>query len=186
MDRSVILAGDARTGTAEEGRDMSFGFENIDGKSVPWGYSSVRDWFDSVIMSFPAPWKVAPLEGKYYGTTILDARNFEILSFWNSVGEPSRREKEDFTKGWTPEAWAEYCCDSHWESAATLSVAEAVVALRNVSERSWIVAEGGELAQIIFMYGHWETPILKDVQCGGPGKRAIEPQDKDMRRMMGI
>lgn len=89
---------------------------------------TVEGWFlDKICRAFPAPWTIAPLDGKYYGTVILDKRGRVILDYWDNDGEdghpamPSRREKQT----------EEDLCDCHWESAKTLAVAERLIELRN-------------------------------------------------------
>lgn len=162
---------------------MSYGTETINGEQVSWGYSDIKDWFLSVVLSFPAPWSVAALNGKYYGTVITDARGIAILNFWESEGEPSEREKARF-QDWTPETWAEYCCDSHWESDTCLTIANEVVRIRNANKHNRTYQEN-ELLKLIVSFGSWNDDIWKDIQCGGPGKRAIEPSNADTRRSLG-
>ena len=78
------------------------------------------------------PWSVAPLEGKYYGTNILDSNGDEVASFWDhsEAAYPSAREKAAFGN-WTEEAWADYVCDSHWESERDYARAKAIVDAMN-------------------------------------------------------
>jgi hypothetical protein len=71
------------------------------------------------------------LNGKYYGTHVLDADGREIIEFWTATGEPSEREKASFGE-WTPEAWADYCCDSHWECEADYRAALEFIALAEI------------------------------------------------------
>ena len=82
------------------------------------------------------PWKLAPLAGKYYGTKILDADDEEVVSFWDHdythPSHPSPREKANFGN-WTEEAWADYCCDSHWENERDYARALAIVNAMNGS-----------------------------------------------------
>jgi hypothetical protein len=137
-----------------------------DGKR--FGFSSVQDWFESVILSFPAPWVVADLKGKYYGTIIVDARGIPILSVWIASGELSFREKAKFGE-WTPERWAEYCADSHWESASSLAICDAIVALRNVDSR-WS-QHRNELIHTVLASASWEDEIFAEIECGGPDRR---------------
>ena len=152
---------------------MSYGWKDVNGCLTPWGFASMTDWLDSVILSFPAPWILGPRDGKYYGTEILDARGKKILSLWISVGDPSAREKEYFGD-WTPEAWTEYCCDSHWESEAALKLAEAIVALRN-ADSSWSSRDTNKILQglLLACEVRWEEEIWPEIQAGGPGKRAL-------------
>lgn len=130
----------------------------------------MKNWFSSVIDSFPKPWSILPRASKYYGTVIQDARGLPILSFWEyDDGEPSQREKEYFGD-WTPESWEEYCSDSHWESAAALALAEKVVFLRNDS-RDFDMPE--DLILAILQHGRWKEDIWAEIVCGGPGRRSI-------------
>jgi hypothetical protein len=80
------------------------------------------------------PWTVAPLEGKYYGTQILDATGDVVAEFWDHSVEsaPSEREKASFGD-WTEDAWAEHCCDSHWESERDYLRAKAIVDAMNAT-----------------------------------------------------
>lgn len=79
------------------------------------------------------PWSVAPLEGKYYGTHVLDADGEEVAEFWDHsvAGAPSSREKAKFGDDWTEAAWADYCCDSHWENERDYALASAIVEAMN-------------------------------------------------------
>ena len=167
-----------------EASKMSFGTE----MGVPWGFTSVRDWLESVILSFPAPWSLAPLVGKYYGTEILDARGVTILSFWESEGEPSHRQKAALGEPWTPEAWNDYICDNHWESAKSLEVAETAIQLRNkLTKRSYYQNDSiNLLITIVISLGHWPDEVYAEVQCGGPDRRAIEPSDPYARQILGL
>ena len=79
------------------------------------------------------PVTIAPLVGKYYGTRVLDAYGDVIATFWHPVGEPSEREKSRF-RDWTPEAWAEWICDEHWESVSSYAAASAFCAHLNGDE----------------------------------------------------
>lgn len=81
------------------------------------------------------PWSVAPLEGKYYGTHILDADGDEVAEFWDHSipGRPSVREIKAFGDDWSEEAWAEYCCDSHWENERDYLRACAIVRAVNAT-----------------------------------------------------
>lgn len=69
------------------------------------------------------------LSGKYYGTHVLDSKGIEVIEFWTATGEPSKRQKEAFGDDWTPQAWADYCCDSHWECEADYQAALEFIAL---------------------------------------------------------
>jgi len=141
-----------------------------------FGFSDVKDWLESVILSFPAPWSIAPLDGKYYGTVIRDGDGRNILSVWEAEGEPSHRQKAWFCN-WTPEAWAEYCCDTHWESAICLQLAENICRLRN--------AENDELFELVQWHCRWEEDIWPMISCGGPDKRRLGPSDSSLRSALG-
>ncbi len=145
---------------------MSYGTDIINGACVTFGFADVKDWLASVILSFPAPWSLAQRKGKYYGTVILDARGVPILSFWEAKGDPSEREKEYFG-AWTQEAWDDHCCDSHWESANTLTVAEHVIIMRNAEDD----ASAHILVRFIVDYGSWEDSVFREIACGGPLRR---------------
>jgi hypothetical protein len=155
----------------------------IEGNTV-WGFCTVEDWLVSVFLSFPSPWTIAPLNGKYYGTEVLDSRGTPIMRFWENGradGGPSEREKASWDGKWTPELWAEYCCDSHWESVASLASAEECVRLRNSEFR-----EHHEALAALALSGRWCDEVYAEVQCGGPNRRAIVPSSEDMRRILGL
>lgn len=142
---------------------MSYGIATVKGSAQPFGYWSVSDWIESVIRSFPKPFSVAPLKGKYYGTTVLDAAGTPVLSFWMNDGSyPSQREKDKFS-GWTPERWSDYCCDSHWESALSLGVARCVVEHLNSTK--------DQMDDVILMYivnnARWCEEVFSIVRDGG-------------------
>ena len=163
------------------------GIAEFRGKDQLFGFSSVQDWFLSVLLSFPAPWSIAPLDGKYYGTVILDSRAIPILSFWKSEGEPSVREKSEF-RDWTPEAWGEYCCDSHWESEICLTLVQDVVAARNSFEERLFPPAMGVFIATVFMDGDFHERAWKELTEGGGPNRRIMPWEKampaDLKSMM--
>lgn len=152
---------------------MGYGFGRDDsGKATRFGFTSVSDWLDSVILSFPAPWKVRDCAGKHYGTEIEDARGLCVLSVWFAFGEPSARQKGNMTD----EQWSEYCCDSHWESADQLRVAETIVSLRNyLSDSSSRYGDDERAApmlrNLIMEHGDWNEDIDDEIKCGGPDRR---------------
>lgn len=161
---------------------MSYGGEQINGKFVTWGFSSVKDWLESVILSFPAPWTIGT--DTHYGTEIFDARQKRILSFWKTEGqEPSKRE----LGGDSLEEWNENCCNNHWESQFSLDCAETVMALRNrlVGVSTYENADLKDLVTIIVSEGCWSDDVAGELECGGPDRRLAEPQSKHARRMMG-
>lgn len=149
---------------------MSYGITYKSGKYILFGYSSIVDWFSSILFSFPAPWKLAPRKGKYYGTVIMDARDKKIISFWENEGGPSTREKEYFGD-WSPEAWDEWCCDSHWESVRSIEIANQLIAIRNHGDEK--VLDEDSIVKLFFR-GRWEEEIWEELQSGGgPNKRAL-------------
>lgn len=156
----------------------AFGSEEIDGKQVTFGFSTFRDWLESVVLSFPAPWSIAPFDGMYYGTVVQDARGVAILSFWQSCGGPSERQKQ---YGWDPK---EDPVDNHWESEQTLDLASYVVASRNnINEWS---DEKDRLVSVILENASWEPDVWGEIQCGGPDRRSIEPKSREVRKMLGM
>ena len=83
------------------------------------------------------PWRLQALEGKYYGTTILDSSGDEALEIWDHMDgpqppEPSEREKALWDV-WSQAVWDETCCDSHWESQYDYLKAKAIVEAMNLS-----------------------------------------------------
>lgn len=141
-----------------------------------FGFFSVQDWLNSVILSFPCPWKLAQRKGKYYGTIILDGRDIPIIGVWTATGEPSKREKE-YWGDWTPEGWAEYCCDSHWECANDLQTANEIVRLRNqMGEDQRFIPERSIQSLADLVIGQmWEKEVFRDLVCGGPLRRRTKP-----------
>lgn len=75
--------------------------------------------------------EIKPLMGKYYGTIIKIVEKYHPLEgreidLWFASGSPSRRELELYSMG--EEEWRrDLMCDSHYECAETLRVAEAIV-----------------------------------------------------------
>lgn len=90
--------------------------------------SEIKDLLRTMFGRYPRPWRIDERDRKYYGTRVLDADGTEVMNFWTAEGEPSEREKRRFGS-WTPEAWAEYCCDSHWECEADHQAALALIRL---------------------------------------------------------
>lgn len=152
-----------------------FGSFSENGKNISFGFYSVKDWVTSVIFSFPAPWSLAPLEGYYYGTVILDAEGFPLLSFWHPQDSliPSWRQKEALSP-WTQEAWEEYCCDSHWEAEETLAMAEKVINLRNHGDH-W---DSDVLTSLIIEFGKWEEEAWDLLLSGGGPNKRVMPWDE--------
>lgn len=89
------------------------------------------------------PWQVSPLQGKYYGTDIVDADGCDVCRIWDhdrdgpDANRPSARELAKYgpfgSDAERDEFWREYCCDSHYESVGDLAVAEFIVAAVNRS-----------------------------------------------------
>ena len=76
--------------------------------------------------------KLLPLEGKYYGTRVeitTDEGCTSWVMIWhNDSSGPSSRELE----GWDVEEYGEYeICDSHYETATDLLIAETIVKVVN-------------------------------------------------------
>jgi hypothetical protein len=155
---------------------MGYGFTTVAGKSVPFGFYNVEDWFDSIITSFPAPWEIG--EDTNYGTQIIDADGLLILSVWMAFGLPSKRQ----LGGMTDAEWSDYCCDSHWESETQWHIANAIVTARNSihihETRGWfgnpLEQVGPILRTLIMQWGRWEEDINEEIVCGGPQRRMAD------------
>ncbi len=84
------------------------------------------------------PWELAPREGKHYGTKILDRDGNVTMTIWTSgqelgceVGEaPSLREQARYTN-YTPEWWARYSYDTHYECQRDFERAVALIQIVN-------------------------------------------------------
>jgi hypothetical protein len=152
-----------------------------DGKHIRFGYSSIEDWLDSVFQSFPSPWKVRDLDGKYYGTEIEDARGRVIISLWYATGAPSARQKGDMND----EEWGEYCCDTHWESEIALRLSETVVNLRNLLDGDRLYSEERDVRLLRYLLTElcqWDTDIFEEVRSGGgPDKRILGKGHPDLK-----
>lgn len=159
------------------------GMTTVNGKSVAFGFVDFDDWIRSVVESFPAPWKVADLDGKYFGTEIQDARGISVLSVWLSYGEPSIRQRD----GRTDAEWQDYCCDCHWESTTALCVARAITEARNQLSvcRSWETQELWAVLRALLNLAEWAEDVWPDIRAGGPLRRAL-PTDPCMSRLPGI
>ena len=79
------------------------------------------------------PWSLAPLKGKYYGTSIIDSLGNQVLKLWDHRNncKPSLREIERFGTEFNEQAWAEYCCDSHYESTGDFELASILAEIAN-------------------------------------------------------
>lgn len=140
---------------------MSRGYN---GGGIAWGFRSIEDWVQSQFLAFPAPWSVAPLEGKYYGTGILDARGAEILTLWLTYGESSSREDEK-----------DEHYDTHWESEVALKTAELIVLLRNQINADEEDRLTRLLSSILISVGEFNLSAVEELRNGGgPARRPIE------------
>lgn len=74
----------------------------------------------------PRPWRLEPLAGKFYGTTIVDAEGNSVCDIWLTAGPPSPREDME----------PEDVCDSHYESMATWQTATLICDLANAADVS--------------------------------------------------
>ena len=100
------------------------------GRSTPAPYPAVG------LAAFKLPWGVAPLEGKYYGTEVLNCDREVVLAFWNhnthwdanaAPDVPSQRQKEYWGEG----SYDECMVDTHWESQVDFEAAERLVDTMN-------------------------------------------------------
>lgn len=154
-----------------------WGIATIKGQSARFGFADFQDWLDSVILSFPAPWRVGDLDGKYYGTEIMDASGAPVLSVWIAEGAPSVRER----RGMSNEEWAEYCCDSHWESELAFSTAQAIVAARNNISASDLCGDvSHNILRSLVGFCRWDSGVFDLIRCGGPERRALA-EDAEIR-----
>lgn len=152
---------------------MGYGvFTKGNGESVEFGFSSVSDWFDSIIESFPAPWIIG--DDTHYGTQIFDSRAILVLTVWMAWGDPSDRQRGSMTNS----EWLEYCCDSHWESQTQWYIANAITSTRNYLDahkrRGWHGDDERQreiLRNLVMGYGPWEESVSREVACGGPLRR---------------
>jgi hypothetical protein len=151
---------------------MSSGSFTKDGKSVEFGFLNIADWFDSVIVSFPAPWIIG--DDTHYGTEIFDSRGVKVMSVWMAWGNPSERQRD----GMSASDWLEYCCDSHWESETQWHIANAIVTTRNYlkahEERGWYGDNDQQreiLRNLVMTYGRWKEGADTEIACGGPDRR---------------
>lgn len=78
------------------------------------------------MVDLDTPWSVAPLDGKYYGTEILNNNGDCVMKVWNhsDATRPSEREDDDGSY------------DSHWESAEDLARANEIVRRINAATSS--------------------------------------------------
>lgn len=90
----------------------------------------------------PVPWTVAPLDGKYYGTRIVDYMGRLVCEIWdherpNVTGRRvSRREEQQLRVDMlTEEEWNEfiddYLCDNHFETEEDYLLACQIVEAAN-------------------------------------------------------
>lgn len=150
---------------------MAYGIARLAGKDVQFGFSSVADWFDSIVMSFPAPWSLS--DDTHYGTVIVDARGRKLFSVWLAFGEPSARQRD----GMSDDEWAEYCTDSHWESETQWHLTNAIVAARNaIGGHAWKTDDRALdlLRHLIMQHARWDEAINAEIVCGGPDRRMTD------------
>lgn len=143
-------------------------------KIIAYGYSNFQDWIISVLESFPPPWALLPLDGKYYGTLVEDARGICVLSVWDTrQGFPSDRELAD--REGTLKEWEDENCDEHWESEYALSLARRLIAARNGQESE---EDFQDLVPLILTNTRFEEAIWKELQAGGgPLRRALTSEE---------
>jgi hypothetical protein len=163
---------------------MSFGGMEVDGKTVMFGFSSIEDWFDSVILSFPAPWIIG--DDTHYGSEIFDGRGHHIFSIWLPFGNPSARQLGDMTLT----EWADYISDQHWESEAQWHLANAIIAARNYladHERLKYFGDTDSIRKILrdLMMDHckWSDDAQTEVACGGPDRRKTSQDPEVLKRL---
>lgn len=91
----------------------------------------------------PTPWSVQPLNGKYYGTEIVDAHGNPVCTIWDhgharaaEANRPSSREIAEHGPFASEAELHEYCSDGHYESARDYANAELIVAAVNTYNRS--------------------------------------------------
>lgn len=80
----------------------------------------------------PRPWSLAPLSGKYYGTTVVDAHGKTVCEMWLCAGPPSPREDID----------PEDICDSHYESMADYQAASLICDIANAQHIGRFAPDG--------------------------------------------
>ena len=162
---------------------MSYGtFTGDDGSFIEFGFSSIIDWFDSVIESFSAPWIIG--DSTQYGTEIFDSRAVKVLSVWMAWGDPSDRQRGSMADS----EWLEYCCDSHWESQTQWHIANAIVSTRNYLDAHKRSGWHGDderqceiLRNLIMSYGRWEESVNSEISCGGPNRRMTSTEAERVR-----
>lgn len=164
---------------------MAHGSTTIDGKSVPFGFFSVEDWFNSIIMSFPAPWVIGP--DTHYGAEIYDARGKHLFDVWLPFGKPSARQRGDMSD----EQWSDYAngAASHWESETQWHIVNAIVAARGVVEHVHHASLFDDTAMallrsLIMLHARWNEDINAEIICGGPDRRITDddPRMPDFAR----
>lgn len=84
----------------------------------------------------PGPWTVGPLEGKYYGTEIIDAEGGDVCRVWDhDRGEPVLSEREERTHKFESDADRnEWMCDTHFETQQDYEIACLIAAAPGMSE----------------------------------------------------
>ncbi len=152
-----------------------------DGIGVDFGFNSIKDWINSVILSFPAPWIIG--DDTNYGTEIFDARGTKVISVWMAWGNPSSRQKGSMSDA----EWIEYCSDTHWESETQWHIANAIVTTRNYlqahKDRGFYGDDKRQLnilRELVTSYGRWED-IDQEIMCGGPQRRITGTEAEKIR-----
>ena len=141
-----------------------------------FGFASVQDWLNSVILSFPPPWSIPDLSGKYYGTEIADGDGAVILSVHVPENpEPSRRELAEVSDMDEDER-RDYFCDCHHETVTALALAEVIVDGRNKIADDPVAASGDVWRRLTRHITEnesvsWDGAVFEAVQCGGRLRR---------------
>jgi hypothetical protein len=81
------------------------------------------------------PWALAPLNGKYYGTRILDRNGDEVMKFAgknrdDDDGKPSERWRAEYGTDWEPYDW-------HYERHDDLEWAKELIRVVNEAAESY-------------------------------------------------
>ena len=89
----------------------------------------------ALLEAHPAPWVIAPLKGKYYGTKVIDSAGNEVFSMGQhchsgELAEPSIRQLEQWPR-YTTETRDDHICDLHWECAGDFNACEELIELVN-------------------------------------------------------
>lgn len=71
------------------------------------------------MVDLKTPWSIAPLEGKYYGTRIVDCNGDPVMKVGHQDTDTQPSERETYL--------ASHITDSHYESQGALNVAREIV-----------------------------------------------------------